>query len=64
MDLRKLENDLYNIEIWDEINMAPMRSYIEEWFQRRMDNLINEGQQSVHTILETIDDTNKNASAS
>jgi hypothetical protein len=29
MDLRKLENDLFNIEIQDEINMAPMRSYIE-----------------------------------
>jgi hypothetical protein len=28
MDLRKLENDLYDIEIWDEINMAPMKSYI------------------------------------
>jgi hypothetical protein len=33
MDLRKLENDLYDIEIEDEINMPPMRSYIEEWFQ-------------------------------
>jgi predicted nucleic acid-binding Zn-ribbon protein len=38
MDLRKLENDLYDIEIRDEINMAPMRSYIKEWFQQRMDN--------------------------
>jgi hypothetical protein len=33
MDLRKLENDLYDIEIRDEINMAPMRNYIKEWFQ-------------------------------
>jgi hypothetical protein len=64
MDLRELENDLYDIEIWDEINMAPMRSYIEEWFQRRMDNLIQEGKQSVDTILLTIDDNNKNTSAS
>jgi hypothetical protein len=64
MDLRKLENDLYDIEIRDEINMAPMRSYIEEWFQRRMDNLIQEGQQPVDTIPLTIDDNNKNASAS
>jgi hypothetical protein len=30
MDLRKLENDLYDIEIWDEISMPPMRRYIEE----------------------------------
>ena len=29
IDLRKLENELFNIEIWDEINVAPMRSYIE-----------------------------------
>ena len=64
MDLRKLENDLLDIEIQDEINVAPMRSYIEEWFQRRMDNLIEEGQQPVDTIPATADDSNKNASAS
>ena len=64
MDLRKLENDLYDIEIRDEINMAPMRNYIEEWFQHRMDNLIQEGQQPVDTIPLTIDDSNKNALAS
>jgi hypothetical protein len=40
MDLRKLENELYDIEIWDEINTTPMKRYIEEWFQQRMDSLI------------------------
>ena len=64
MDLRKLENDFYDIEIQDEINMAPMRSYIEEWFQRRMDNLIQEGQQPIDMIPVTVDDNNKNTSAS
>jgi hypothetical protein len=64
MDLRKLENDLYDIEIRDEINMAPMKSYIEEWFQQRMENLVQEGQQSVDTTPLTIDDNNKNAWAS
>jgi hypothetical protein len=64
MDLRKLENDLYDIEIRDEINMAPMKSYIEEWFQQRMDNLVQEGQQPVDRTPLTIDDSNKNASAS
>jgi hypothetical protein len=64
MDLRKLENDLYDIEIRDEINMAPMRSYIEEWFQQRMDNLVQEGKQPVDMTPLTIDDSNKNASAS
>jgi hypothetical protein len=64
MDLRKLENDLFDIEIQDEINVAPMRSYIEEWFQQRMDNLIEEGKQSVGTIPMTVDDNNKNTLAS
>jgi hypothetical protein len=64
MDLRKLENELFDIEIQDEINVAPMRSYIEEWFQRRMDNLIEEGKQPVGTIPATVDDNNKNTSAS
>jgi hypothetical protein len=63
MDLRKLENDLYDIEIWDEINMAPMKSYIEEWFQRRMDNLVQEGKQPVDRTPLTIDDSNKNTSS-
>ena len=35
MDLRKLENDLYDIEIQDEINTTPMKRYIDgsnrEW---------------------------------
>jgi hypothetical protein len=64
MDLRKLENHLFDIEIHDEINVAPMRSYIEEWFQWRMDNLIEEGQQLVDTILVTVDDNKKTESAS
>jgi hypothetical protein len=64
MDLRKLENELFDIEIRDEINVAPMRSYIEEWFQRRMDKLIDEGKQPVGTIPVVVDDNNKNASAS
>jgi hypothetical protein len=64
MDLRKLENDLFNTEIQDEINVAPMRSHIEKWFQWRMDNLIEEGKQLVGTIPMTVNDNKKNASAS
>jgi hypothetical protein len=30
IDLRELENKIFNIKIWDEINVAPMRRYIEE----------------------------------
>jgi hypothetical protein len=64
MDLRKLENNVFDIEIWDEINVSPMRSYIEEWLQRRMDKIIDEGQKPVGTIPVVVDKSNKNASAS
>ena len=64
IDLRKLENKLFNIEIWDEINVAPMRIYIEEWLQRRIDKLIDEEQQLVGTIPVVVDKSNKKASAS
>jgi len=64
MDLRKLENKIFNIEIQDEINMAPMRSYVEEWLQRRMDKLTDKGQQSVGMIPVVVDERNKNAWAS
>jgi hypothetical protein len=64
MDLRKLENNLFDIEIQDEINVAPMRSYIEEWLQRRMDKLIDKGKKLVGTIPVAVDESNKNASAS
>jgi hypothetical protein len=39
IDLRDLEGELFNIKIWHEINMAPMRSYIEEWFKKIFDKL-------------------------
>jgi hypothetical protein len=64
MDLRKLENDLYGIEIRDETNTTPMKSYIEEWFQERMNNLIQEGQELVNRTTMPIDDNKKTTSAS
>ena len=64
MDLSKLENDLYDIEIRDEINTTPMKIHIEEWFQQRMDSLVQEGLRLVNRTPLTIDDSNKNASAS
>jgi hypothetical protein len=63
-DLRKLENDLYDIEIRDEINTAPMKRYIEEWFQLKMESLVQEGKQSINKSPLPIDDSNKNALAS
>jgi hypothetical protein len=41
-----------------------MKSYIKEWFQQRMDSLVQEGQQTVDGTPLIIDDSNKNASAS
>ena len=64
MDRRKLENDLYDIEIRYEINTAPMKSYIEEWIQLRMESLIQEGKQQINKSPVPIDDSNKNALAS
>jgi hypothetical protein len=64
MDRSKLENDLYDIEIRYEINTAPMKSYIEEWFQLIMESLIQEGKQPINRSPLPIDDSNKNASAS
>ena len=64
MDLEKLENDLYDIEIWDETNTAPMKRYIEECFQERMDSLVQEGKEPINRTTMPIDDKNKNASAS
>jgi hypothetical protein len=63
IDLRELENELFNIKIRDEINVAPMRSYIEEWLQREINNLTDEGQQAVGTIRVAVDDNNKKESA-
>jgi uncharacterized protein YeeX (DUF496 family) len=64
IDLRELESEIFNIKIWHEINVAPMRSYIEEWLQREIDKLTDEGQQAVGTIPVTVDESNKKASTS
>jgi hypothetical protein len=64
IDLRELENEIFNIKIWDEINVAPMRSYIEEWLQRAIDKLTDEGKQAVGTIPVVVDESNKKASTS
>jgi hypothetical protein len=53
IDLRDLEGELFNIKIWHEINVAPMRSYIEEWFKKVVDKLTDEGQRMVETVLVT-----------
>jgi hypothetical protein len=43
IDLRDLESELFNIKIWHEINVEPMRRYIKEWFKKAVDMITNEG---------------------
>jgi len=50
LDLRDLEGDLFNIKILHEINVAPMKSYIEEWFKKAINKLTIEGQETIVTI--------------
>jgi hypothetical protein len=73
IDFQELENDLFNIKIQNEINVAPMRAYIEEWVERQLKQAANERQQAVasipaavENILETavVADINERAAAS
>jgi hypothetical protein len=64
IDIRELEKEIFNIKIRNEINVAPLRSYIEEWVQRAMEQVVDERKQAVGTIPVVVDDSNKKASAS
>ena len=59
IDLRDLESKFFNIKIWHEINMAPMRSYIEEWFKKTANKITNEGKMMLHTVLITVEESHK-----
>jgi hypothetical protein len=41
-----------------------MKSYIEEWFNKSIDKLTNEGQEAVERFLVTIDENDKRTSTS
>jgi hypothetical protein len=56
IDFRKLESDLFNIKIWNEIKVAPMRSYIEEWLERKLKQAADERQQAVALIPAVVED--------
>jgi len=64
-DLRDLEGELFNIKIRHEINVAPMKSYIEDWFKKAIDKLTKEGQETtVEMVLVTINEENKRTTTS
>jgi hypothetical protein len=44
IDLRELESEFFNIKIRHEMNVVSMRSYIEEWLKKVVDQITNEGQ--------------------
>jgi hypothetical protein len=44
IDLRDLEIEFFNIKIRHEKNVEPMRSYIEEWLKKVVDQITNVGQ--------------------
>jgi hypothetical protein len=44
IDLRDFESELFDIKIHHEINVAPIRSYIEEWFKKVVHQITNEAQ--------------------
>jgi hypothetical protein len=44
IDFRELENELFNIKIWNEINVSPMRIYIEEWLERELKQITDKRQ--------------------
>jgi hypothetical protein len=48
IDLSELENELFSIKIWNEINVAPLRSYIEEFVETELKRVADERQQKRH----------------
>jgi hypothetical protein len=64
-DLRDLEGELFNIKIRHEINVAPMKNYIEDWFKKAIDKLTKEGQETtVETVPITTNEENKRTTTS
>jgi hypothetical protein len=64
IDIRDLEGELFNIKIRHEINVAPMRSYIKEWFKNVVNNLTNKGKRMSDTVPITTEESHKRTSAS
>ena len=59
-DLGDLENKLFNIKIRHEINVAPMKNYIEYWFRKAIDKLTKKDQEAtLETVPTTVNEENK-----
>ena len=55
INFRELENKLFNIKICNEMNVSPMRIYIEEWLERELKQTANKRKQAVVRIPAAID---------
>jgi hypothetical protein len=64
LDLRDLEGELFNIKIRHEINVAPIKNYIEEWFKKAIDKLTDEGKETFEAVPIIGNKDNKRTSAS
>jgi hypothetical protein len=63
--LRDLEGESFNIKIRYEINVVPMKNYIEDWFKKAIDKLTKEGQETtIETVPITANEENKMIAAS
>jgi hypothetical protein len=62
IDIRDLEGFRFNVKIQHEINKAPMRSYIKEWFKKVVEKLTDEGKKAVETVPIIVDEIHKRIS--
>jgi hypothetical protein len=52
MDLREMENELFEIKTRHEIMVAPMREYIEDWLRKSLIKITEpEQQEMVATVM-------------
>jgi hypothetical protein len=59
-----LEGELFNIKIQHQINVAPMKNYIKEWFKNAINKLTHEWKEAVEMVLVTVDENDKRTSTS
>jgi hypothetical protein len=51
IDLREMENELFEIKTKHEIMVSPMREYIEEWLTKALVKITKTDQHEVVTVV-------------
>jgi hypothetical protein len=49
IDFREIENELFNIKVKQEVIVAPLREYIEEWLKRDLIKITETPTEAVNT---------------